>query len=193
MFRRGVEYGATEMPSPKELLECVKKQDHDMHTLLCGFFVRPVVGCHTHDTYREELVHSAYVTVSDEALAHLVYENQEERWKHMAENKARTCDSLAGKYTDGGRTKTGSKRTKMNRGWSDEGVRRFNELCRIIKARRATAENGLMENEYLRANREHESSKHAKAKAKKDASFGQQPMVQVYMDDMDEPLPAETS
>ena len=89
------------------------------------------------------------VTVSDEAFVLLALENNYERWLDI-NNKSKNCYStlkqgrstfidsdVMPKYTWINKKRTdiaGNEEPKANwRGWNDEGIMRFNELCKLIK------------------------------------------------------------
>ena len=77
------------------------------------------------DKGRKELV----VTVSDEAFAILLYENYINKWiarYHAEKLGEKPKGKMTGKYNS---TVTDSC---LHRGWSAEGVARFNELCAIV-------------------------------------------------------------
>ena len=114
--------------------------------------------------HRKEVLQK-FVTVADEALALLVLENNVEIWLQLAnndrieakeqsddtkedetgnENDSITTDETKSVtvYTSGGVKSDGTKR-----GWSREGIKRYNELYRKVKSIRAKSENRGAEEE----------------------------------------------
>ena len=102
---------------------------------------------------------STVMTVSDEAFVCLVLENNWERWLNINDkSKNRYAPSRRGS-SDRITTNILPKYTNINghpsnegesiiRGWSDAGIARFNELCKIVKKDRkqnATVENVVFE------------------------------------------------
>ncbi len=92
---------------------------------------------------------SKIITVSDEAFVYLVLENNWERWldiNQKSQNRyipsrrgssVRITSDILPQYTNinGHPSNDG---TNVVRGWSDDGIERFNELCQIIKNDRKT-------------------------------------------------------
>jgi hypothetical protein len=99
------------------------------------------------------------VTVSDEAFGLLLYENYVDKWIHKyhderrtlqpsmlistAEKKKRGATKIRGKYTKGsmGNCEFG--------GWSERGMRRFNELCQTVAEDRQDPKAQTMEGYLL--------------------------------------------
>ena len=96
-------------------------------------FVRQVVGARKFDKWAVGLRISAFVKISDEAFAMLVYENQEDRWKQMLKDKT-TKSTIAAKWTDGGKPKGDTGRSRKAKGWDNSGILRFNKLCELVQA-----------------------------------------------------------
>jgi len=100
-------------------------------------FVRVVVGCVVFDSCHKKKHISEFVGVTDEALALLLWENQENRWNDMVERGLHKS-ALEGKCTDGGKCRADSGRSRRGKGWSAQGIKRFNQLCRLVEADRDT-------------------------------------------------------
>ena len=94
---------------------------------------------------------NAVVTKSNEAFAFLIFENYEQKWKSQRETAANTgkTQKMKGKYT--GRT---SGHCKYG-GWNPEGIRRFNELRKLVEEDRACPQAETMEKELLQHCRIH--------------------------------------
>jgi len=116
-------------------------------------FVPPVVGKNKFKARMETPVNtdSSMCTVSDEACALLLLENNYDRWTDVHKNKmdgstildpalAHSDDkrkrkwesNVSPKYTNGGIIYT-DQRTNSHKGWKDAGIQRFNELCVLVK------------------------------------------------------------
>ncbi len=116
-------------------------------------------------------------TVSDEAFALLLLENSYDRWCDLYFNnkgallqrrgkKGRDVESdVAPKYTRGGIKYSTNDATGMEKGWSQEGKRRFNELYDSVKQDRK--QNPSFEKHWLDARREAQTGKTAPVKEKR--------------------------
>ena len=133
-------------------------------------FVKRVVGVRKFERHATKHLLSEFVTVTDEAFALLVYENQEDRWRIMAEDSTRKLVKEA-KYTDGGGGKDlpMSGKTRKGKGWSSSGMQRFNELClEIHKERTSVKARSKFEKDYRKHKREELLNKKRKGSRKKD-------------------------
>ena len=74
------------------------------------------------------------LTISDEALALIVLENNYEEWIDIAKGKEIDKRKRKTKYTHGGQRRDGTKK-----GWSLEGRKRFNSIFQYIKVEREQA------------------------------------------------------
>ena len=79
-----------------------RRTDMNMYADFFTLFVAPVVGKKKfeHQCYVQKL--SEFVSVSNEALALLLYDNNYDRWLDMGKNKDWTMSSVRPKYTTGG-------------------------------------------------------------------------------------------
>ena len=143
------------------------------------YFIAPVVGKRHFESNNWQLIFKEYCTISDEAFALLVFENNYNRWLNMALNNNWTESSVRPEYTTGGNTnqtpklvkaskvnkkgnqsKSGLKpeeeevhennsSTSMYQGWSIQGIRRFNELYKLVKNERESDLGCQFELDYL--------------------------------------------
>ena len=79
---------------------------------------------------------SEYVSISDEAFAILVLENNIDCWIDMFNNQTTTTTSVKRKYTNGGSADGMKASTRRLQGWSNEGRERFNQLFDMVEADR---------------------------------------------------------
>ena len=80
---------------------------------------------------KSSIVLSDFISISDEALAYIVLENNIEEWKDIAkgiEVRSRASKNRKTKYTHGGNNSNGTRK-----GWSVKGLKRFNEIFQEIK------------------------------------------------------------
>ena len=105
----------------------------------CDHFLRAVVN----------IMLSKLSTVSDEAFALLVCENNMERWIDMYARTDRKSSEVIPKYTNGGRSQVGNGSSQRCKGWSVEGTRRYNAIFRYVAALRASTSRKDFEVHYL--------------------------------------------
>lgn len=79
---------------------------------------------------------SKYATVSDEAFALLCLENNYNTWMDMGVTGNKKTSKVPRKYTNGGSSKGKNGTLQHNKGWSDEGLCRFNELFGLVEKNR---------------------------------------------------------
>ena len=96
----------------------------------CEYFFKCIVGS---KTWKKEITNkklSQIMSVSDEALAYLIYENNKIVWMRMIETKNTKKTDVKTKYTAerGGNV--------LNNGWSREGLLRFNTYVKWVKDER---------------------------------------------------------
>jgi len=97
------------------------------------YFLSAVIGKTYYKENRCEKLLSEYASVSDEALAILIFENNFETWRDMAKQNITKNSVVTRKYTNGG-SATGNKASSRHyQGWSTDGIKRFNELFDLIK------------------------------------------------------------
>lgn len=86
---------------------------------------------------------SEFFTVTDEAFARLVLENNWERWLDMIQNNKSKVSEVKAKYTT-------MKEKNLSARWSNEGIDRFNALCHAIVEERRTEGFKRFEEYYLK-------------------------------------------
>jgi len=102
------------------------------------FFISCVIGKNHFKSYRCDKLLSEFATVSDEAMAILIFENNIETWIHMVENNITKKSLVVKKYTNGGSSKGEVASSRRFHGWSSHGMNRFNELFDLVKADRTS-------------------------------------------------------
>ena len=112
------------------------------------YFVSAVVGRIKYKENRCEKLMSEYVTIGDEALAILIFENNFDTWKDMAKNNITKNSEVARKYTNGGSSKGDTASSRRYQGWSSEGIKRFNELFDLVKEDRQAPHAKLFEESF---------------------------------------------
>lgn len=130
--------------------ECIKRSKNPTgYFIFLDRFIRRVVGCNKFNREAAVMLLDDFVMLTDEAFAMLVYENQEERWTRMFDEKLKRLP-MAAKFTDGGGGKNREKlgRNRKNQGWSPEGIERFNQLCEIVFNDRQTQSGHNMMRDY---------------------------------------------
>ena len=135
------------MPTTKDYLQM--RKNRMTYSTFFDYFVRTVVSCHTYDLMARSQTLSNFVTVTDEAFALLLHENQEGRWNEMATLNV-TKSTILGAYTDGGRPQKETGSSRKNRGWTNEGMARFNELCLMVMIDRQEPHAKDFEEMYLK-------------------------------------------
>lgn len=84
--------------------------------------------------YRCNKLISEFITIGDEALAILIFENNIDTWMDMFKNNIRKNSKVARKYTNGGSSKGAIGSSRRFQGWSSVGIFRFNELFDLVEA-----------------------------------------------------------
>ena len=96
---------------------------------------------------KSSIVLSDFISISDEALAYIVLENNIEEWKDIAKGidvRSRSSTNRKTKYTHGGNNSNGTRK-----GWSVKGLKRFNQIFQEIKIKRDTTESKAKEKKLL--------------------------------------------
>ena len=143
--RASVAMVAQNMPSHVVFL--AMRSNTPQYTLFLDKFVRQVVGARKFDKLSCEMLISEFVKNGCEAYGLLVYENQEDRWREMMEQDTNKSSKPA-KYTDGGKAQEKSGRSRRAKGWSNAGLRRFNELFGMVFEDRKKPHAVQFEREY---------------------------------------------
>ena len=100
------------------------------------FFVSAVIGKMDYKRKLCSMVLSKYATVSDEAFALLNFENNIDTWMDMGRTGDTKTSKVPRKYTNGGSSKDKNGTSQHNKGWSDKGLLRFNELFDLVQKNR---------------------------------------------------------
>ena len=82
---------------------------------------------------------SDYISVSDEAFAILIFENNYETWCDMVKRNNTKLSPVIQKYTNGGSSSGKNGSSRRYQGWNSEGIKRFNDLFDLVKADRESA------------------------------------------------------
>ena len=100
----------------------------------CDHFIRAVVG--HRKCYQDKINYllSGFVTVSDEAYALFVCENNLEKWIDMHKCQDRKKSDVIPKYTNGGRSNHTNGSSRRNKEWSTSGTRWYVELYEFVTA-----------------------------------------------------------
>ena len=141
-----------DMPvTPNTLVDRYTEANYPVYKDFVSFFVSGVVGVRKFDRNKCHIRYNKYVTISDEAFTVLTLENNWKRWCSMAEaddwkdsdepskwttskekRKARGSDTMDGYSSD----ENDTPQAKRYRGWSAQGIARYNQLFEEIKKER---------------------------------------------------------
>ena len=91
---------------------------------------------------------SHYATTCDEAFAILIFENNLDAWIDMGMRKDTSSTEVPRKYTNGGNSKGELGSSQNNKGWSAQGLKRFNELFDKVKENRKAPQAKLFEENF---------------------------------------------
>lgn len=168
------------------------RQTLNSYYTFATYFISPVVGKKKFGKYCWQSNFSSYVSKSDEAFAILTFENNYDQWMSMASNNKWTSSSVKPEYTTGGNSLQTPRPSRSNtsttnamadfvesnafenhlsatsarcRGWSAQGIRRFNELFDLIEKERLSSYGSQFEEGYLNfciEERNQENKKHTK-------------------------------
>lgn len=109
--------------------------------MFCDHVLATVVGKNKWKKRSADELLSQYATVSDKAFALLLIENSLDFWRHQVAPASN--DSPKPLYTLNGAG------TRENKGWTDEGIRRYNELAGMVAEVRKGDKNNIFENGYM--------------------------------------------
>ena len=104
------------------------------------YFLSAVIGKSEYKLNCCDNLLSQYATICDEAFAILVFENNIDAWMDMGMRKDTSGTKIPRKYTNGGNSTSEVGSSQHNRGWSEEGLNRFNELFDLVKTNRCAPE-----------------------------------------------------
>ena len=135
------------------------------------YFVSSVIGktCFKQNSCDNLLSH--YATISDEAFAILIFENNLDAWLDMGMRKDTSGSEVPRKYTNGGRSKQEVASSQQNKGWSEQGLKRFNELFDKVKENRNAPQAKEFEDNFKSYCEDKASSKKKRAKPLEQESF----------------------
>ena len=115
----------------------MRSENNFMYYDFINYFVSAVVGKMNYKKKSCNLVLSKYATVSDEAFALLSLENNFDTWIDMGLTGNSKTSKVPRKYTNGGNSLGKVATSQHNKGWSNEGLHRFNELFGLVEMNRA--------------------------------------------------------
>lgn len=120
----------------------------------CDHFLRAVVGHRRFDCDKKESILSNWITVSDEAFAMLVGENNIDRWIDMYRRDDKKKSDVIPRYTNGGKSQVRNGSSQRCKGWTVEGTKRYGQLYRLVEKERATIARQEFEEHYLKKKKE---------------------------------------
>ena len=145
-----------EMPVHVESLKTrYEEENYAVYKDFITFFVSAVVGIRVFDKKKCVQSYGEFVSISDEAFAVLTIENNSSRWASMAaddewrdcevsskwttsrEKRKNPIDGEAGKRDKENVANEGESQARSYRGWSAQGIARYNQLFQEIKAERS--------------------------------------------------------
>jgi hypothetical protein len=140
--------------TPETIADRYAKPNYPIYKDFVSFFVSGVVGVRKFERNKCHVKYSKYVTVSDEAFTILTLENNWERWSSMAEYMDWKDSDEPSKWTTSKEKRSKAKNAttaddtssaenncplaKRYRGWSAQGIARYNQLFEEIKKERET-------------------------------------------------------
>lgn len=111
------------------------------------FYLSGIIGKMFYKENRCEKLLSEFSSISDEALAILIFENSKETWHDMVKNNSKKS-MVTRKYTNGGSSSVKQGSSRRYQGWSHEGMEQFNVLFDLVKENRASPNAKLFEEEF---------------------------------------------
>ena len=116
----------------------MRSEGNIMYYDFISYSVSAVIGKMNYKKKSCSIVLLKYATVSDEAIALLILENNYETWMDMALTGNTKTSKVLQKETNGGKSQGKVATSQHNRGWSDEGLCQFNELFDLVQKNRET-------------------------------------------------------
>ena len=104
-----------------------------LYSAIIEYFISPVIGKIFYKENRCERLLSDFVSVSDEAFALLIFENNHATWCDMIRQNNTKSSSVICKYTNGGCSNAPNGSSRHYQGWNTEGIRQFNDLFDLVK------------------------------------------------------------
>ena len=162
---------------PPHTLECFQelREEKDAFFVFVQRFVRPTFSSVWKKGQHEATGISSIVTVTDEAFALLVLENNWERWldiNNKSKNKYvpskrgrgdRAASDILPLYTNVNCSKVNAG-NGGNRGWNETGINRFNELCYMVKEDRN--KNSMVDKETFKRLQPRSETKRSRKRAR---------------------------
>lgn len=155
---------------PSSIIE-TRRNNLDMYMDFFTLFVAPVVGKKRFEDNccRQKL--SDFVTISDEALALILFDNNYDRWLDMGKNNDWTKSLICPRYTTGGnaiQTPRRKKSTNENitseklrdstcakyQGWSIEGIKKYNIFFEAVEKERNSELGKLFEDTFQKVSKQ---------------------------------------
>ena len=124
------------------------KEDNLAYFDFVEYFVSAVIGKLRYKQNCCDNLMSHYASISDEAFAILIFENNLDAWVDMGLRKDTSGTQVPRKYTNGGNSKGELGSSQHNKGWSEQGLKRFNELFDKVKMNRSTPEAIVFEENF---------------------------------------------
>ena len=142
----------------------LRKENNLAYFDFIEYFVSAVIGKLRYKQNCCDALLSQYASVSDEAFAILIFENNLDAWVDMGLRKDTSGTQVPRKYTNGGNSKGELGSSQHNKGWSEQGLKRFNELFDQVKMNRLTSEAIVFEENFRKYCEDKLSSKKKKMK-----------------------------
>ena len=146
-----------------------------MYVDFVNYYVGAVIGLRHFEKQKCRKLYREYVSVSDEAFAILTLENNWERWMEMARQDDWTTAAVPTKWTvtrdrtasaakkaQNRESETGNPQARRYRGWSAQGINRYNQLFDQIEAERETSRATTFEDNLLRHFQREEAESNSK-------------------------------
>jgi hypothetical protein len=130
---------------PEKILK-LRSDPETFKNLFCGYLLPCVYGWMRFRTYESQKEVSKFTTASDEAWTILVVENNWDYWLWLARGKKDHEGKDQAERPKFRYTKDKTEKGR-NSGWSENGIKRYNELMALVKQDRK--ENEELEVEYL--------------------------------------------
>jgi hypothetical protein len=161
------------MPELSDIL--MMRQDGETYAVFCENLLSQVVGRNEWKTRGGSALISEIATVSDEAFAILLLENNYDVWTKEVLGPTTGSDTVVtSKYTLNGAG------TKKNQGWTNEGLNRYNKLAALVSADRSRDSNKTWEKTIKKMKSDAEDEKKGNKGKRKSADEENGPVVCYY-------------
>lgn len=176
--------------SLEQILQMRSGSDKYIYFDFIEYFVSAVIGKKRYKANKCDKLLSTYASISDEALALLAFENNFDTWYDMAKKKITKGSDVPRKYTNGGSSKCKVASSKRDKGWSTEGLLRFNALFDLVEKDRMLPHAKQFEEEFRKYCEDIEAGSNTK---KKTELIQEVVMVrhEMWSDDEDEVVTAQ--